>query len=137
MIVGKAGEYLVAYEFSKAGLAAFVNPDPASPFDVLVTNGDRFITIQVKTTARRYLKQRIRKRPGLSPYLDKQWIYSFGGQGVRYGEVDIIAYVSLEISKVVYEKGHSRPVKKKFGIKNFEKLAENSLLRVVEEIMCS
>lgn len=135
--IGKAGEYLVAYEFSKLGFAAFVNPDPASPFDVIVSFGNKFLTVQVKATTKRVLKKRLRCRPGLSPYWDKQVVYAFSSKGDRYENVDLVAYVALDISKVLYLKSPSLGFKRRFGVKNFEKLAEGSLQRAVERIMCS
>ena len=97
---GKAGEFLVCCDLSLKGFAVFMNEQQVG-YDIITDTGKKLIRIQVKTCL----------KPALIPQRKKEtysYIYSvrrFGKGGKRnYGvdDVDVFAFVALDIMKVAY-----------------------------------
>lgn len=92
LVVGKAAEFLVCYDLSLRGVRASLSPFEGSPYDVIGEYGGVMVKVQVK---------------GASRPSDTQ--YSGGRSRYRWYHkesnaiADLIAYVALDIGKVIYE----------------------------------
>jgi len=89
---GRAGEYLVAFDFASRGYSTMINPDPTSPYDVLVDAGkEKILKIQVKATR--------------AAQVQNGWVsykFQLGRRRDRYHHVDVYAFVALDTKAIWY-----------------------------------
>jgi hypothetical protein len=98
---GKAGEYLVCCDLSSKGFAVFMNEQQIG-YDLIADTGKKLLRIQVKTSI----------KPGNSQVSKGHRAYIYNprcyGQGNRksyaVSDIDIFAFVALDIMKVAYIK---------------------------------
>ena len=110
--VGKAGEHLVCSLLIKQGYTCFLT-DQGLPYDVLIEKDGSFYTVQVKTTTKK-----------INTCKQKN-IYRFGlrngkGSTKRYKDIDIFAFVFLDIMKVAFLKSEDLINKNKEVIQTVE-----------------
>jgi hypothetical protein len=100
--IGKAAEHLVCADLMLAGYRVFLS-DQGLPYDLLVDLGNRFVRVQVKSTA----KPKNANAKGRSP----NFFYVFhvrrrgrGGSGERLSKThcDVIALVALDTRAIAY-----------------------------------
>ena len=106
ILIGVAGEYFVAGELSRRGYIASITLRNTASIDILASNGERTVNIQVKTRC-----------------IEKSDNWNFGGSPLKYKEIiNKIFYVLVEI--------HSDINNKEIG---YYIISENELNKLVEE----
>lgn len=89
--VGRAGEFLVCFEFLSRGFDAILNPISISGVDIFVLVSVRkFLKVQVKSTAK--------------PYVNGSYRFDFHHE-YPAREIDAFALVALDIRAVVFWDG--------------------------------
>lgn len=92
-IVGHAAEHFVCYDLAKRGFRAVGNMFEGSPYDVVAEHDGRLIKIQVKGT---YGTKAKTSNGSATP------TYKYCLTEVGVNNVDIIAYVALDVERVLY-----------------------------------
>jgi hypothetical protein len=97
---GKAGEFLVCCDLAFKGFSVFMNEQQIG-YDLVVDTGKKILRVQVKTCI----------KPGIIPQRKKE-NYAYIYDARRYGtggrkryspsEIDVFAFVALDIMKVAY-----------------------------------
>jgi hypothetical protein len=93
--IGKAGEYFVCYDLLKNGYNAYLT-DAGLNYDILLDYNSKLFRIQVKTTTHEISTSKSKN------------IYRFGLRNGKKGnksyktEIDIIAFVALDIQEIAY-----------------------------------
>jgi hypothetical protein len=93
-ISGHAAEQYVCYDLAKRGFRVVSTPFEAGPYDVLADCNGRLIRIQVKGTTK--------PSPKSNGAGNKSMTYRFGVKASQLEQSDIIAFVALDIERVVY-----------------------------------
>ena len=99
--IGKAGEFLACCDLTLKGFAVFMNERQIS-YDLVVDTGEKLLRIQVKTC------EKPRTNPAskmFNAYVYNPRCYGIGGRK-KYdiSDVDVFAFVALDIMKVAYIK---------------------------------
>jgi DNA-binding Xre family transcriptional regulator len=98
---GKAGEYLVCSDLSLKGFAVFMNEQQVG-YDLVADTGKNLLRVQVKTSIKPRTSQ---VSKGHCAYVYNPRCYGQGGRkNYTIGDVDVFAFVALDIMKVAYIK---------------------------------
>lgn len=96
-ITGHIAEHFVCYDLARRGFRVLNNPFEQSPYDILAEKDGVIYKIQVKGT--KEVSKRIRKDGSHQTTHS----YRFNYRNIKNKECDLIAFVAVDLEKIVYE----------------------------------
>lgn len=97
-VCGHAAQHFVCYDLSVRGLHVFNNPFEHSPYDIIADYKGRLLRVQVKGTAAPYVAER--SQEGKSNWTVNAYQFHISEEQLKV--CDLIAFVALDIQKIVY-----------------------------------
>lgn len=94
-ITGHCAEHFVCYDLAKRGMRVLNNPYEQSPYDVLAEINGILFKIQVKGSATFCIRNTSNANPIAS--------YRFNYASSKMQHCDLVAFVALDLEKIIYK----------------------------------